>query len=211
MIACCLCVVPLVMKTVKHSQQIVKRLDLIALMSYCKSNLAERLCIHDYSGDIDILRPYETAVHNGWPCFKFSDTLQPTKALDLLLNLAPESDKVCSSKPVGVTEQSTFVIASKHLENEADIKADDLGVWIHKGKPVRMYKVARSQSGSVLGASLTKDRGENVYKLIRVYYHHKHTGTFRCTLFFAYGKSLICMCLLSMCSGSGLISMHNLE
>ena len=122
------------------------------------------------------------------PCYNFPETLQPAKALDLLLNLDSYCDKVCSSKPIGVADVATFVVANKCLENESDIKADDLGVWVHKGKPVRTYKVARSQSGSVLGATLTRDKGKNVYKLIRVYYHHKHTATFRRTLFFAYGK-----------------------
>ena len=83
-----------------------------------------------------------------------------------------------------------------------DIKADDLGVWVHKGKPIRRYKVAQEKtSGTVYGVSLTNEGGENVYKLTRVYYHHKHTPSFRRPWFYASGKSshfvlpIVCTCV----------------
>ena len=67
-----------------------------------------------------------------------------------------------------------------------DLKADDLGVWVHKGKPIRKYKVARDkESGALYSASLTKEGGRDVYKLTCVYYQHKHTPSFRCTSFHA--------------------------
>ena len=120
------------------------------------------------------------------PFFSFPDSLKPTEALDLLLNIP--QDCVCSSKPVGITKAATFVISTNIFDTIDDIKADDLGVWVHKGKPIRRYKVNRSESGAVYGADLTKEAGEDVYQLIRVYYHHKHTPTFRRTLFYASCK-----------------------
>ena len=109
----------------------------------------------------------------------------------MLLNIP--QDCVCSSKPVGITKAATnkaatFVISTKILDTIDDIKADDLGARVHKGKPIRRYKVNCSESGAMNGADLTKEAGEHVYQLIRVYYHHKHTPMFRRTLFYASCK-----------------------
>ena len=125
---------------------------------------------------------------NERPCFNFENALKPTEALDLLINLSNSSKMVCTSKPIAVTKPATFVVSNKSLNRSDDIKADDLGVWVHKGKPIRRYEVARAKtSGAVYGASLKKQDGANVYKLTRVYYHHKHTPSFRRTLFYASG------------------------
>ena len=70
------------------------------------------------------------------PCFNFEAVVQPSEALDLLLNLTPHSSEVCSSRPTGVTTASTFVVANRVLGKVNDLKADDLGVWSHKGKSV---------------------------------------------------------------------------
>lgn len=121
------------------------------------------------------------------PSFNFEAVVQPSEALDLLLNLRPHSSEVCSSRPIGVTTAATFVVANQAFGKIDDLKADDLGVWSHKGKPIRKYKVSRLSSGEVYGAELVDETGGNVYQLVRIYYHHKHTPTFRRTLFYAIG------------------------
>ena len=127
---------------------------------------------------------------NGLPSYDFVGPLKPVEALDLLLNASPESSNICRSKPIGVKRSATFIVARKSLGSTDDIKADDLGVWIHKGKPVRKYQVSRLDSGEVYGAELisSDDLAENVFQLTRIYYHHKHSPTFRRTIFFAKGK-----------------------
>ena len=129
--------------------------------------------------------------YNGLPSFDINTPLKPVEALDLLLNGQSEGSCVCTSKPIAVTRSATFVVARKSLGSTDDIKADDLGVWNHKGKPVRKYKVSRLVSGEVYGADLTSnddDLAENIFQLTRIYYHHKYTPTFRHTIFFAKGK-----------------------
>lgn len=121
------------------------------------------------------------------PAFSYEVLLKPVEAFDLLLNLTSDDDKVCFSKPVGVMRAATFVVANGAVGKVDDFKADDLGVWDHKGKPIRKYKVARLPSGEVYGAELTKDSGDDIYQLVRVYYHHKHTPSFRRTLFYVTG------------------------
>ena len=76
-------------------------------------------------------------IYNGMPDYKFSSPLKPVETLNLLLNISPEDSSVCVSKPIGVRRSATFIVATKYLGNGDDIKADDLGVWVHKGKPVR--------------------------------------------------------------------------
>ena len=74
------------------------------------------------------------------------------------------------------------------LGSPEDLKADDLGVWKHKGKPARKYKITRAPSGIVYGADLTQESGSAMYTLTRVYYHHKNTPEFRRTIFYVHGK-----------------------
>lgn len=125
------------------------------------------------------------------PSYDFTTPLKPVEALDLLLNAQSEGSNVCSSKPIAVKRAATFIVAKKSLGSTDDIKADDLGVWNHKGKPVRKYKVSRLVTGEVYGADLTSsddDLAENVFQLTRIYYHHKYTPTFRRTIFYAKSK-----------------------
>ena len=136
------------------------------------------------------------------PAFDFCRLLKPVEALDLMLNTSLDDPSVCLSRPISVQKAATFIIAKKSLGNVDDIKADDLGVWIHKGKPARNYRVSRLDSGKVFGVELTSNVGENVYKLTRVYYHHKHTPTFCRTFFHAKSKSMqynyiiqVCVCV----------------
>ena len=125
------------------------------------------------------------------PSFSFETPLKPVEAFDLLLNLAPGDPNVCSSKPVGVAKPATFIVANEAVGKIDDLRADNLGVWEHKGKPIRQYKVSRLSSGEVYGAELSKDSGNNIYQLVRVYYHHKHTPTFRRTLFYLAGMQYL--------------------
>lgn len=117
----------------------------------------------------------------------FEALLNPSEALDLLLNLTPDSPDLCSSRPIKVMKPATFAVANKVFRKIADLKADDLGVWEHKKKPIQSYKVSRLPSGEVYGAELVEETGEDVYQLVRIYYHHKHTPTFCQTLFYALG------------------------
>jgi len=87
---------------------------------------------------------------------------------------------------------ATFVVANTAVGKLDNLKADDVGVWEHKGKPGRSYQVSRLPSGEVYGAEVVKESGDNVYDLVRVYYHHKHTPTFRRTLFYIKGKNTVC-------------------
>jgi hypothetical protein len=62
--------------------------------------------------------------------------------------MAQTDQNVCKQKPVGIVKEDTYV-APTSLGN--DVKADDLGVWTHKGKPIRKYKIVCSESRIIYG------------------------------------------------------------
>lgn len=107
-------------------------------------------------------------------------------AFNLILNARTNAENVCVKKPVFVNKARSFLVHTAKLNSVDDIKADDLGVWVHKGKPKRQYEVLRSQSGIVYSVA-----GNNSYTLTRVYYHHKNTPEFRRTIFYINGTLLI--------------------
>ena len=76
----------------------------------------------------------------------YSRLLQRSEAFDLLLNLSSGHPDVASSKPIGVVKPATFAVANTAVGKLDDLKADDVGVWEHKGKPVRSYRVSRLTS-----------------------------------------------------------------
>lgn len=142
-----------------------------------------------------IFSKYKTFLYDDKiPAFELDRLLKPVEALDLILNTSPDDASVCLSKPISIQKAATFIIAKKSVGNVDDIKADDLGVWIHMGKPIRKYRICRLDSGEVYGVELTSDVGESVYELTRVYYHQKHTPTYRPHFFHTKGKS-VCVCV----------------
>ncbi len=112
-----------------------------------------------------------------------TDVMKPVEALGAMMNTSPTAECVCQEKPIGITKPAVFLINIALLSH---LKADDLGSWIHKGKPVHYYEVERSpESGEVMMVShCNKQEDPGTFKFTRVYYHHKATPEFRKTLFF---------------------------
>ena len=116
------------------------------------------------------------------------DVMKPTEVFDAILNTNNSSTSVCTRKPVGIIECAAFLVDTTKLKHQDDLKADDMGSWMHKGKPNCYYKVKQLSSGEVYDAQQCDKTDENVYKLTRIYYHHKGTPEFRRTLFYVHGK-----------------------
>ena len=94
-----------------------------------------------------------------------------------------------SETSYSVSRKAVFAINSPKLRSLDDVKADDSGSWIHKGKPVRHYRVSRTANGTVYGTNrCDRVSDENTYSLTRTYYHHAHTPIFRRILFIVHGK-----------------------
>ena len=125
------------------------------------------------------------------------EVMKPAEVLNAIINTDPTSEVVCSQKPVGVSDAAVFIVDTSKLRHADDLKADDMGSWIHKGKPIRYYEVQRSPSGVVYGATHCAEAADNsaVYRLTKIYYHHKGTSEFRKTIFYVHGMTFIsCEC-----------------
>ena len=115
--------------------------------------------------------------------------LQPAKVFDIILNTELTSEVVCNRKPVGVSDAAVLLVNITKLKHPNDLKADDMGSWIHKGKPICYFDLDRSPDGEVLQATrCTREESSSIYKLTRIYYHHKGTPQFRKTLFYVHGE-----------------------
>ena len=128
------------------------------------------LCSHmvespSYKGPFPVYGTYEGPV-------------QPVEAFDAILNTSETSKVVCSQRPVGITEAAVFLVNTSKLRHHEDIRADDVGSWCHKGKPVRFYSIEQMPSGEVHGAQCCDKGNDGAFKLTRIYYHHKGTLEF---------------------------------
>lgn len=121
-----------------------------------------------------------------------SEILKPARVFDVILNTPLSSEMVCMQKPVGVKNSAIFIVDTTKLKDPNDLKSDDMGGWIHKGKPVRFYKLQRcTSSGEVFGVNPSSKSAGKAYKLTRIYYHHRGTTEFRKTIFYVNSKFLL--------------------
>ncbi len=87
---------------------------------------------------------------------KRDEVLKPLEVFEVILNTDPTSEVVCKRKPVGIRDSGVFLMDLTKLKHPKDIKADDMGSMIHKGKPVRYFDVERSEDGEVIMATRTE-------------------------------------------------------
>ena len=117
----------------------------------------------------------------------YEGAVQPVDAFNAILNTSKTSQVVCGIRPVGITEAAVFLVNTSKLRHQEDIRADDVGSWCHKGKPMHFYTVERMPSGEVYRVQCCDEGSEGAFKLIRIYYHHKGTPEFRKTIFYIHG------------------------
>ena len=60
--------------------------------------------------------------------------------LNILLNTQIEKERVCTKRPSGITQSSTFVVDLNCLQHPDDIKKDELGKWNYSGSHVTCYE-----------------------------------------------------------------------
>ena len=107
--------------------------------------------------------------------------LSVKQLFQLMIGTLPEN-RICQQKPVGVKYSSVFVVDLSGVSCLEDLRADDNGTWIHGGKPRRKYIVELDDTNTVVDAKLMQEddsKHENVFTLVRLYHHHKHTPQFQ--------------------------------
>ena len=92
----------------------------------------------------------------------------------------PADTQVCTTQPVHVNRNCSFVVNSDSLESIQDLKADDNGSWVRKGAPVVYFSVHldKFNKKKVFKRSKMGDKG-NHYKLVRTYYWHASSKDFK--------------------------------
>jgi len=83
---------------------------------------------------------------------------------------------------VGVRYSSGFVVDLSGISCLEDLRADDNGAWIHGGKPHRKYVVDCDDTNTVVDVRSIQDDNcnpTNVFTLVWLYRHHKHTPEFQ--------------------------------
>ena len=114
--------------------------------------------------------------------------------LNVILNADVTSEVVCTQKPVGVMNAAVFIVNTTKLRHPDDLKADDMGSYVHIGKSVRYYTVDRLPTGEVYRMKHYDESSKGAFSLTRIYYHHKGTSECRKTFM------LIVCRLLFMCT-----------
>ena len=118
---------------------------------------------------------------------RLDEVMKPADVLNAILNTDVTSDIVCMQKPIGVKDAAVLLVDTTKLRHPDDLKADDMGSWVHKGIPSHYYSIKRSPSGVVYGVKRCSKTTRDAFKLTRIYYHHRGTSEFRKTIFYVHG------------------------
>jgi hypothetical protein len=89
---------------------------------------------------------------------------------------------VCSKQPIGVVTSSTFFVDLSKLEHRADIRSDDLGVWINKGVRSTYSRILFDDDKIkkiVKMPSKPSVMSPSVYRLKRSYWVHAEDHSFQ--------------------------------
>ena len=112
------------------------------------------------------------------------------EAISILLK--PVNSRCCSKQPVYIEESCTFVVNLNSLEHPEDIKSDDCGHWIHKGRKSTKAVVWLHNSKVIRVESTTNttppDENSKVFTLVRTYYSHDPHTDFKRTFYHLFGK-----------------------
>ena len=55
------------------------------------------------------------------------------------------SELICTTVPISIQRNVTFIVDTSKLEDKSDILADDMGVWKHNGVDTGHFKVLMSE------------------------------------------------------------------
>ena len=79
---------------------------------------------------------YRNAFYNGnldLPIFKNGQVEFNVEQLVHILLGSVSPEKVCKTKPVCVQHSCTFIVDLNYIADADDLRADDCGVWKHRG------------------------------------------------------------------------------
>ena len=102
--------------------------------------------------------------------------------ITVLLN-PPNPYKVCSTQPLSVQQNATFLVNCNRLQSYKDLSADDNGAWEPTGKPCVWFKIIFDKDSSVSKVYKLDHKppvqSSEVYALYRYYSRHSSSADFR--------------------------------
>ncbi len=112
------------------------------------------------------------------------------EAVSILLN--PDKSRLRTTNP---ESNCSFVVNLKSLEHPDDIRSDDCGHWLHKGRKSAQVTVWFQNSKVIRVKSTTNstppDENSKVFTLVRTYNSHDPHGDFKIIFFHNFGEFLI--------------------
>lgn len=85
---------------------------------------------------------------------------------------------VCTTQPVQVCHNVTFLVDLHALDEPMDIRADKNGAWSRKGSPVAYVSVHNNGGTTAVYKRNHMGSHSHHYKLTRVYYRHSSSPDF---------------------------------
>ena len=85
-------------------------------------------------------------------------------------------------------ENASFVIDLDALPHPEDVRADDLGKWVHIGSPKSYVAVERNKSGHILDVQVTRQKRTDAdyIMVVKQYLHHDKEAQYRKRISFVY-------------------------
>ena len=132
--------------------------------------------------------------------------------LDIDSSVAKGKCQVCSTQPVQVCHNASFLVDLHSLADAMDIRADENGVWDRKGSPVTYVSIHRNGSTTTVYKRSKLGSHSHHYKVTRVYYQDSSSPDFtriittvngkgNYLLFMYHACTLVCVCEREIASG----------
>ena len=111
--------------------------------------------------------------------------------LDLDSSVASGKLKTCTTQPVQVCHNVSFLIDIQALDDPMDIRADENGAWDRKGSPVAYVSIHNGRGTTAVYKRNHMGSHSHHYKITRVYYRHSSSPDFTRIITTVNGKLVV--------------------
>lgn len=128
------------------------------------------------------------------PVFSWKKTAYNSEELVAILLGTYEPEQMCISQPINVSHNVSFLVDTRSLQHDDDLKCDDMGVWKNNGCPKCSFLVQRDSRGIKRVVALDRNTNnllqstDNVFVLKRSYYQNSSAPDVRKIVSKLYGK-----------------------
>ena len=128
------------------------------------------------------------------PVFSWTETAYTSEQLACILMKDYKPEETCTSQPINISHNVSFLVCTNYLDHPDDIKCDDMGSWKHNGSPKCLLYVKKDKKGIIkdiqcLDRTAPKPAAltDGIYELRRVYYRNCSDQTLRKIVSKLYG------------------------